>query len=280
MRIERNPFRVGDIVKGTNNIYNTTNYEMLEGKVIRVDIWNGTMDIKVLKHVHEYVLGYIHTVKNSSELFELVPKLELEEKPKKIDKEKIEKHFREILIALGEDPDREGLKETPKRVAKSYGEIFEGLQYTNSEIAEMYDKGFTDEDMSSSVDGFGEFVMVKNIKAYSCCEHHVLPEILDVHVAYIPSKKVVGLSKIPRIVKMVCKRLQLQERIAKDIYEVMNMITGTEDIAIIISGEHLCMSMRGVEDVNSRTDSALFMGKFKENYQLRQELLNCIGRDK
>ena len=127
-----------------------------------------------------------------------------------INKQKIEEHFRGILIALGENPDREGLKETPKRVAKAYAEIFDGLNYTNEEIAKMYDKGFTDEDIESSSQGFGEFVLVKNIKAFSCCEHHFLPMELDVHVAYIPGKKVLGLSKLPRVVKHVCKRPQLQ----------------------------------------------------------------------
>ena len=174
-----------------------------------------------------------------------------------INKQKIEEHFRGILIALGENPDREGLKETPKRVAKAYSEIFDGLNYTNEEIAKMYDKGFTDEDIESSSQGFGE---------------------LDVHVAYIPGKKVLGLSKLPRVVKHVCKRPQLQERIGRDIFDVLNIMTGSEDIAVIISGKHMCVSMRGIQDTNSVTDTAFFGGAFKTNSELRKELLDNINR--
>lgn len=195
-----------------------------------------------------------------------------------INKKLIEEHFRGILVALGENPDREGLKETPKRVAKAYAEIFNGLNYTNAEIAELYDKGFTDEDLEGSSQGFGEFVLVKNIKAFSCCEHHFLPMELDVHVAYIPGKKVLGLSKLPRVVKLVCKRPQLQERIGRDIFDTLNIMTGSEDIAVIISGKHMCVSMRGVQDVNSVTDTAFFGGAFKENATLRKELLDNINR--
>ena len=190
----------------------------------------------------------------------------------------LEESFRNILIAIGENPDREGLKETPKRVMKSYKEIFDGLNYSNEEIAKMYDKGFTDEDIESASQGFGEFVLVKNIKAFSCCEHHFLPMELDVHVAYIPGKKVLGLSKLPRVVKHVCKRPQLQERIGRDIFEVLSMMTGSDNIAVIISGRHLCVSMRGVQDTNSVTDTAFFGGTFKENSELRKELLDNINR--
>lgn len=195
-----------------------------------------------------------------------------------INKQKIEEHFREILIALGENPNREGLKETPKRVAKAYEEIFNGLNYSNEEIAKMYDKGFTDEDIESSSQGFGEFVLVKNIKAFSCCEHHFLPMELDVHVAYIPGKKVLGLSKLPRVVKHVCKRPQLQERIGRDIFDVLNIMTGSEDIIVIIEGKHMCVSMRGTESVDSVTSTMFSGGKFKINSQLRQEVLRMVKK--
>ena len=190
----------------------------------------------------------------------------------------LEESFRNILIAIGENPDREGLKETPKRVMKSYKEIFDGLNYTNEEIAEMYDKGFTDEDIESSSQGFGEFVLVKNIKAFSCCEHHFLPMELDVHVAYIPGKKVLGLSKLPRVVKHVCKRPQLQERIGRDIFDVLNIMTGSEDIIVIIEGKHMCVSMRGTESVDSVTSTMFSGGKFKINSQLRQEVLRMVKK--
>ena len=150
---------------------------------------------------------------------------------KEINKTMIEEAVRNILVALGENPDREGLMETPKRVAKAYAEIFDGINYTNEELATMYDKGFTDSDLEQTHTGFGDFVLIKNINAYSVCEHHMLPMLLDVHVAYIPKDKVMGLSKIPRIVKHVTKRLQLQERIGKDIYDDYTMANLLEDVA-------------------------------------------------
>ncbi len=195
---------------------------------------------------------------------------------KEINKPMIEEAVRNILVALGENPDREGLIETPKRVAKAYAEIFDGINYTNEELAAMYDKGFTDEDLEQNQTGFGEFVLIQGIKAYSCCEHHMAPMLLDVHVAYIPNSKVLGLSKIPRIVKHVTKRLQLQERIGKDIYDVMNLITGSEDICVIIEGRHLCVEMRGVNETNSVTKTMFCGGKFKNDAQLRKELMDSV----
>lgn len=195
---------------------------------------------------------------------------------KEINKPMIEEAVRNILLALGENPDREGLIETPKRVAKAYAEIFDGINYTNEELAAMYDKGFTDEDLEQNQTGFGEFVLIQGIKAYSCCEHHMAPMLLDVHVAYIPNSKVLGLSKIPRIVKHVTKRLQLQERIGKDIYDVMNLITNSEDICVIIEGRHLCVEMRGVNETNSVTKTMFCGGKFKNDAQLRKELMDSV----
>ena len=195
---------------------------------------------------------------------------------KEINKPMIEEAVRNILLALGENPDREGLIETPKRVAKAYAEIFDGINYTNEELAAMYDKGFTDEDLEQNQTGFGEFVLIQGIKAYSCCEHHMAPMLLDVHVAYIPNSKVLGLSKIPRIVKHVTKRLQLQERIGKDIYDEMNLITNSEDICVIIEGRHLCVEMRGVNETNSVTKTMFCGGKFKNDAQLRKELMDSV----
>lgn len=195
---------------------------------------------------------------------------------KEINKPMIEEAVRNILVALGENPEREGLIETPKRVAKAYAEIFDGINYTNEELAAMYDKGFTDEDLEQNQTGFGEFVLIQGIKAYSCCEHHMAPMLLDVHVAYIPNGKVLGLSKIPRIVKHVTKRLQLQERIGKDIYDVMNLITNSEDICVIIEGRHLCVEMRGVNETNSVTKTMFCGGQFKNNAQLRKELMDSV----
>lgn len=193
-----------------------------------------------------------------------------------INKKQIEKSIRDIIIALGEDPNREGLRDTPKRVAKAYAEIFDGVNYTNQEIADMYNVSFKDNDIQEAKLGFGEFVLVKNIRAYSTCEHHIAPMILDIHIAYIPNEKVLGLSKLPRIAKHVAKRLQLQERIGKDIYDVINKITNSEDICVIIEGRHMCVEMRGINETNSTTSTMYCGGSFKTNSDLRRELLTNI----
>ena len=185
-----------------------------------------------------------------------------------INKLKIEGHVRGILEALGENPDREGLIDTPKRVAKMYEEVFEGINYTNDEIAEMFNKTFED-DLSMSED----MVIVRDIDAFSYCEHHIaLMYDMKVTVAYIPKDKVIGLSKIARIVDMVTKRLQLQERIGTDIAYIMKKITGSEDVAVLISANHSCMTARGIKKVNSKTYSQSLHGKFKE-----QEYFNRLS---
>ena len=144
-----------------------------------------------------------------------------------IDKEAIKEHVRGILVALGDDPDREGLKETPDRVARMYEEVFEGMNYSNHEIAQMFSKTFEDD---LSVKDHKDMVIVKDIDIFSYCEHHMaLMYDMKVTVAYVPNGKVIGLSKIARIADMVSKRLQLQERIGTDIAEIMQEITGSED---------------------------------------------------
>ena len=190
---------------------------------------------------------------------------------KKIDTEKIEYHIREILKALGDDPEREGLIDTPKRVAKMYEEVFEGMNYTNHEIAQMFDKTF-EEDMDIKTDS-KDMVVVKDIDIFSYCEHHMaLMYDMKVTVAYIPHGKVIGLSKIARIADMVGKRLQLQERIGTDIADIMTIVTGSEDIAILIEGCHSCMSARGIKKTNAKTFSSTLRGKFKENMSLLMRL--------
>ena len=137
-----------------------------------------------------------------------------------IDKDAIREHIRGILIALGDDPDREGLKETPERVARMYEEVFEGMNYTNHEIAEMFNKSFEDDlDIGSDKK---DIVLVKDIPIFSYCEHHIaLMYDMHISVAYIPNSKVLGLSKIARICDMASKRLQLQERIGSDVASIM-----------------------------------------------------------
>ena len=188
-----------------------------------------------------------------------------------IDTEAIKKHIRGILVALGDNPDREGLKDTPERVAKMYQEVFEGMNYTNQEIAEMFDKTFTDE-MDFETDS-KDMVIVRNIDIFSYCEHHMaLMYDMKVTVAYIPNGKVIGLSKIARIADMVSKRLQLQERIGTDIAEIMEMITGSEDVAVMIKGSHSCMTARGIKKPGAVTHTTTLRGKFKEDMALQMKL--------
>lgn len=188
-----------------------------------------------------------------------------------IDTEAIKKHIRGILVALGDNPDREGLKDTPERVAKMYQEVFEGMNYTNREIAEMFDKTFTDE-MDFETES-KDMVIVRDIDIFSYCEHHMaLMYDMKVTVAYIPNGKVIGLSKIARIADMVSKRLQLQERIGTDIAEIMELITGSEDVAVMIKGRHSCMTARGIKKTGAVTHTTTLRGKFKEDMALQMKL--------
>lgn len=190
-----------------------------------------------------------------------------------IDKEAIEKHIRGILIALGDNPDREGLIETPKRVANMYEEIFQGMNYTNDEIIKIYNKNF---EVSNNLDS-NDMVIVKDIEIFSCCEHHLaLMYDMSVTVAYIPKDRVIGLSKIARICDMVGKRLQLQERIGRDIDYIVSKIINSEDIAVLIKGKHSCMTARGINKTNSFTETSTFMGEFKKNYVLQNRLFNRL----
>lgn len=180
-----------------------------------------------------------------------------------IDTEAIKYHVRGIIEALGDNPDREGLKETPDRVAKMYEEVFEGMNYTNEEIAEMFNKTFSknqDTDCSHCAD----MVVVRDIDIFSYCEHHLaLMYDMKVSVAYIPREKVIGLSKIARVADMVAKRLQLQERIGSDIADIITLITGSEDVAVYIEGCHSCMTARGICKSNTKTYTQTLRGRFQ-----------------
>ncbi|HIW57043.1 MAG TPA: GTP cyclohydrolase I FolE [Firmicutes bacterium] len=187
-----------------------------------------------------------------------------------IDTRSIEFHIREIIKALGDDPEREGLIDTPKRVAKMYAEVFDGMNYTNKEIAEMYNKTFQDD--PDSYHSSSDLVIVKDIEAFSYCEHHMaLMYNMKVSVAYIPNGKVIGLSKIARIVDKVTKRLQLQERIGVDVAEIMQMITDSGDVAVIIDASHSCMTARGIQKPSAKTRTITLRGRFEtdESLQLR-----------
>jgi GTP cyclohydrolase I len=189
----------------------------------------------------------------------------------KIDTKAIEEHIRGILIALGDNPEREGLKDTPKRVAKMYEEVFEGMRYSNDEIAEMFNTTFEDD---LSIDNSNDIVLMKDIEIFSHCEHHLaLMYNMKVAVAYIPKDKIIGLSKIARITDMVSRRLQLQERIGSDIAEIMMKITGSEDVAVIIEGEHGCMTTRGIKKASARTTTTTLRGRFETDATLSNRLM-------
>lgn len=187
----------------------------------------------------------------------------------KINYAEIEKHIRGILIALGDDPDREGLRETPARVAKMYGEVFEGMNYTNAEIAEMFSKSFED----GFSHGENDIVVVKDIEVFSYCEHHLaLMYDMKVTVAYVPKGKVLGLSKIARIADMAAKRLQLQERLGADIAEIITLASGSEDVAVFIEANHSCMTARGIKKPAAKTVTSTLRGRFETDNNLRDKL--------
>ena len=189
---------------------------------------------------------------------------------KEFDHKKIKEAIRTIITELGDDPDREGLRETPDRVARMYDEVFEGMRYTNDEIADMFNKCF--EDVSSR-----DLVLVKDIEVFSYCEHHMaLMYNMKCHVGYIPNGKVIGLSKIARICDMVAKRLQLQERICSDIAEIMQKVCETEDVIVIVDGEHSCMTARGIKSRGAKTRTSAIRGLFESDHELRREVYDLL----
>ncbi len=191
----------------------------------------------------------------------------MEKRKKKIDKEKIKKAVREILIAIGENPDREGLKETPERVANMYEEILGGYFQDVKEHIKLF---------TASYD---EMIIVKDIPFFSLCEHHMLPFFGKVHIAYIPNKnKVTGLSKLARIVDVYAKRLQLQERLTEQIADAIVENLNPKGVLVIVEAEHLCMVMRGVKKKGSKTITSALRGIFKKNYATRMEALSLINK--
>ena len=183
-----------------------------------------------------------------------------------LNKKRIESLVQKLLVELDPDPTRPGLVETPKRVAKYWVEMLEGALYTNDQISTMFNKCFEDAPT-------GDLVIEKNIPIFSHCEHHLaLMYDCYVTVAYIPKTKVIGLSKIARVCEMVGKRLQLQERIASDICEIMQKIVETEDVAVFITGKHGCMTARGIKSREAVTESSCLHGAFRDNPQTRAEL--------
>lgn len=198
-------------------------------------------------------------------------------------KDELERIAREFLEAVDPNPDREGLKDTPKRMARYWMELLEGQLYTNDEIAVMYDKCFDLDESSETVLGQGlgrDLVVETNIPIFSHCEHHgALMYDMKVSIAYIPKDKVIGLSKMARIAEMVGKRLQLQEKIGSDIAQIMIKILGTEDVAVFITGKHGCMTARGVKSREALTRTSCLNGIFMTEYSLRAEAISLINKD-
>ena len=189
---------------------------------------------------------------------------------KKIDTERIKAAVKEIILALNDDPERPGLIETPDRVARMYEEVYEGMCYSNDEIAAMFDKTF--EEITTD-----DMVIIGDIPIFSHCEHHLaLMYDMKVHVAYIPKGRVIGLSKVGRIADMVAKRLQIQERIGQEIADILEKVLQTDNIAVIIEGKHACMTSRGVKK-DSITRTSTIRGLFRENAMLRAEMLNLLN---
>jgi len=185
-----------------------------------------------------------------------------------MDLEKLEESVKSILTAIGEDVDREGLLRTPHRVAKSYEELLSGYR--------MDPRALINEAVFNVA--YDEMVVVRNIEFYSLCEHHMLPFIGHVHVAYIPSDKVIGLSKIPRIVDLFSRRLQVQERMTKQIAEYIDVVLNPRGVAVVAEGLHMCMMLRGVKKQNARMTTSAMLGAFRNNLSTRMEFLESISR--
>ncbi len=182
--------------------------------------------------------------------------------------EEVAKNILNLLVELGEDPERQGLKRTPERVAKAYEFLTQGY---HQNVEEILNKAIFEEK-------YDEMVIVKDIDFYSMCEHHLLPFFGKVHVAYIPNKKIVGLSKIPRIVEVFSRRLQVQERMTQEICDTIEKYLNPRGVAVVCEGYHMCMMMRGVQKQNSITTTSAMHGIFKEDSRTRTEFLNLISQ--
>lgn len=177
-------------------------------------------------------------------------------------------HYKELLEGIGENPEREGIKDTPERAAKSLQFLTSGYHQDPAKILKK----------AMFKEPYHDMVIVKDIELYSLCEHHILPFYGKAHVAYIPDGQIVGLSKIPRVVDVFARRLQVQERLTHDILECINNTLKPKGVAVVIEAAHMCMMMRGVQKQNSVTTTSGFRGQF-EKIETRNEFLKLIGAD-
>ena len=184
------------------------------------------------------------------------------------DLNKIKELTRDLLDEIGENPDREGLLKTPERVAKAWEFFSQGY---STDIQEIVNGAIFDEDCS-------EMVVVRDIEFFSMCEHHMIPFFGRCHVGYLPNKKIIGLSKIPRIVDVFSQRLQVQERLTTQVAETLMDILDPKGVGVVIEGRHLCMQMRGVEKQNSFATTSAMLGQFRDSAETRSEFLSIINR--
>ncbi len=182
-----------------------------------------------------------------------------------MENEKIEKLIKELIKNIGEDPGREGLKKTPHRVAKSYEKLFSGYQKEPKDIITVFDG-----------ENYDEMIICKDIDFYSTCEHHMLPFFGKIHIGYIPGKKIIGISKLPRIAEIFSRRLQNQERLTMQIAGCLKDILKPKGVGVVIEARHLCMMSRGVEKQNTIMSTSSFQGIFRTNSKTRSEFLRLI----
>ena len=182
----------------------------------------------------------------------------------------IEESVKNILLEIGEDPQRQGLVNTPFRVAKMYREVTRGY---HKDPLKLINKAIFDVD-------YDEMVVVANIEYYSMCEHHMLPFFGVAHVGYIPNGKVVGLSKIPRIVDMFARRLQIQENMTLEIAHLLNDTLKPDGVGVVVEGQHMCMMMRGVQKDKAKMITSAMLGSFKDDEKTRAEFLNLIRSER
>ena len=201
----------------------------------------------------------------------LVKDIDNNQNSKKISDKEAEEAFKTILAWMGEDPSREGLLETPKRVVKAFKEYFKGYK---EDPIQLLDKTFGD------VDGYDDMVIQKNISVQSHCEHHMAPIIGKAHVAYIPNERVVGLSKLARVVEVFSKRLQTQERLTMQIANTLMGALDAKGVAVTIDSTHQCMTMRGIKKEQATTVTNYYLGQFKEDLSYQNRYLRLISNSK